>query len=591
MKTKEKKSKGLKPIPPISEWGPEKYGVKLYINPDWGINFYDGMSLDVEDDEAGNCIGIGMYSPELNCCYYWNDKESLRQLTFVYRTTKFIAHNGRTDIAKLQKWGFDVSEANLMWDTQIFAHLIDSSRPNYGLKALAKEELNIEYPSYEDLTGKKTSKNHITLDKLPLEVTANYNAMDCLATYRLYEKQQKGLHSTQIQPLSHYYFEIEKPLAFVLQRMEQRGVRIDLPYVKNELKPYLEKQKEPLEKAIKNELGDINLNSWQQKLEALAKKKIFPIKPFGKNKGKPSTDESALEKFQHIPVVANLLAYSKIQKLTSTYVDPYIESGIETVHPYFNQCGTRTGRFSCSGPNLQNIPVHTEDGKRVRRMYIPREGYLFGEADYGQGEPHMLAVLSKNPKMIEMFNRGIDFHTFFANGMNIPREVAKVFDLETYYGATEYGVARTLNCTEFEAQKAIEKAWNLFPGLEDWRNQLIYETKKRGYFTTLFGRRIKVDNLDEYNKWKREAAQRQLMNNICQASLGEVVKKAMIAVDKAGIDILVQVHDSLLLEMPKEYAEEQMSEAMNLMNNCVKLDVPLVTDGHIADNWSDCKGS
>lgn len=173
-------------ILPISEWGPEKYGVKLVINPTYFIEGINGISLDVEDDEKGNFVGLGIYHPENKTCYYWTK-------LILFDLPNFVAHNGRSDISKLQKWGFKVNIENLIWDTQIFAHVIDSSRRKYGLKHLAAEDLGIVYPSYEELVGKKSSKIHTTLDKLPIELVANYNAMDCLTTYKLYELQRNRI--------------------------------------------------------------------------------------------------------------------------------------------------------------------------------------------------------------------------------------------------------------------------------------------------------------------------------------------------------------------------------------------------------------
>lgn len=173
------------PVPPISEWGVLKHGVKaLYVNPDRGFGFSDECALDVEDDEKGGFVGIGIYDPKLNVCYYWTDPAGLHQIP------PFIGHNGRTDVEKLRSWGYPIDESWLIWDTQIMAHLLDSSRRMYSLKPLSKEDLGIEYPSYEDLTGIKTSKDHITLAQLPVELVSHYNAMDCFATWKLYEKQR-----------------------------------------------------------------------------------------------------------------------------------------------------------------------------------------------------------------------------------------------------------------------------------------------------------------------------------------------------------------------------------------------------------------
>lgn len=573
-----------KSVPPINEWSATKYGVALYVNPNLFPKFPDGVSLDVEDDEQGNFVGIGIFDG--NACYYWSDWELAKQLTI----PKFVAHNGRSDLSKLKKWGFKVDESWLLWDTQLYQHIIDSSRKGFGLKHLVKDLLGIEYPSYEDLTGTKTSKSHITLDKLPLDLVSEYNAMDCYATYKLWEHQSKQLRyaTGEAAPETHYFEKLAKPLAFVWQRMEERGIRVDLPYLED-LKAKLEEQRAPIESEIKNELGDINLNSPKQLLGALHAKGIFPQK-----QGKPSTDKRALEYCKRFPVVNNLLRFSEVETLLTSFVYPYLERKQAVVHPFFNQTGTRTGRPSCSNPNLLQIPKRTVNGKLVRRMFIAREGHLLGDCDFGQIEPRLLAHLSKDPTLCQMFNDGVDFHSFTAQRLfrsDAPehRNRAKILNLSVGYRATFKSVSQQLKCGERAAQDEIDRWWAMFPGLYDWEQKLIFESKKTGYFTTLLGRRIKVEGLEHGNKWRREAAERQLINNIAQGSAAEVMQLAMLDVDKAGIDILVQVYDELLFESPEESISGDMELVIEKMCNAVKLDVPLTVDGNIGQNWSDCK--
>jgi DNA polymerase I-like protein with 3'-5' exonuclease and polymerase domains len=186
-------------LPPIENWSVSNYGIKLHVNPDWGVNLYAGMSLDVEDDEQDNFVGLGIYDPKLKCCYYWSSIKNIPVWIRNEPPPPFIAHNGRSDIEKLRKWGFDVSEANLLWDTLLMQHILDSSQRKYGLKEAVKREFGVEYPAYEDIVGKHKTKcpnnvvgccGRITLDKQPLELVAAYNACDCYWTHRLYELQK-----------------------------------------------------------------------------------------------------------------------------------------------------------------------------------------------------------------------------------------------------------------------------------------------------------------------------------------------------------------------------------------------------------------
>lgn len=382
-----------------------------------------------------------------------------------------------------------------------------------------------------------------------------------------------------------YYENIEKPIANIFYQMSNRGIAVDLEYLRN-LQQTLERQKYPIENEIKNELGDINLNSPKQLLEALNEKGIYPTL-----KGKASTDKRALSFHTRSPIVQRLLEYSQIDTLLSSFVNPYLERGQQIVHPFFNQCGTRTGRLSCSNPNLLQIPKHTENGKLVRKMFTARPGMELGDCDFGQIEPRVLAHLSKDPNMLSMFNNGIDFHAFTSEKLGISRDRAKVLNLSVGYRATFKSVSQQLKCSDSEAQNEIDKWWNLFPVLRRWQDKLIYESKKSGYCTTLMCRRIRVEDLSNGNQWRREGAERQLINNITQGSAAEIMKMAMIQIGyikcnlSATFGILVQVYDELLIE------SQEMSTDLNLVKECmetaVKLDCPLVVDAKSGPNWGE----
>lgn len=569
---------------PISEWGVSNYGVTLYVNNHslrYGMK--EGVSLDVEDDEQGGFVGLGIYDPAMKTCFYWSEFALVKDLTL----PRFIAHNGVSDITKLQKWGFKIDESWLIWDTMLMSHILDSSRRKYGLKTLANADLDIDYPSYELLTGNKRGADHITLRELPLELVAEYNACDTYSTYKLYEKQleqtKDNLTEDTGRSIPYTYFEdIERPVSFVFQRMEERGLRIDRPYLL-ELKRTLEIQHTILEQQIKTELGEINLNSPKQLLEALHAEGIKPeIK-----RGKPSTDKRALERFKDLPTVQRLLQFSEVDTLLSSFVNPYLERNTEVVHPNFSQCGTRTGRPSCYNPNLLQIPRRTENGKLVRRMFIPREGMGFGDCDFGQIEPRLLAHLSKAPSLCEMFNKGIDFHTWTAERLSIDREKAKILNLSVGYRATKFSVSAQLKCSYETAQKEIDKWWSLYPDLWDWEQRLIYQAKQDGYFTTLMGRRIKVEDLNHGNEWRRSGAERQLINNIAQGSAAEVMKLAMIKADRIGIGLLVQVYDELLFEEVLDDLENATRIVMDCMETAIRLEVPLVCEAKTGTSWAD----
>lgn len=378
-----------------------------------------------------------------------------------------------------------------------------------------------------------------------------------------------------------YFKSIELPCASIFKDMSNRGIRVDLSYLQN-LKSILEQQKTPIEMEIKNELGEINLNSPKQLLEALNEKGIYP-----KLKNKASTDKRALEVFKEDPIIKRLLDYSQLDTLLSSFCNPYLERNTEVVHPFFDQCGTRTGRPSCSNPNLLQIPKHTENGKKVRKMFIARPGMLLGDCDFGQIEPRVLAHLSKDPNLCGLFNEGHDFHQFTADNLGISRDRAKVLNLSVGYRATFKSVSNQLKCDEKSAQNEINNWWNLFPTLRRWEELTIYEAKKSGFCTTLMGRRIKVDNLNDSNFYRREHAQRQLINNITQGSAAEIMKLAMIKIKSIHneLGLLVQVYDELLFE--SDIISMDIDLVKHWMENCTKLDIPLVVDSGIGPNWGE----
>jgi DNA polymerase-1 len=561
----------------------EQYKLNTVINPKNGL-FKEPVALDVEHDESGNFVGCGMYQSINHTCYYYSDVLLLRAVDF--SVLSLICHNGRSDFDVLRSWGIDVKDNQLVWDTELISHILDSSRHGYGLKTLASSDLGISYPSYDDIVGRRTLKQvkeRRTLDKWPVSIVSAYNAMDCFSTYKLYESQVSMLRSGRETAETQKYFEqIERPIAFILNRMENRGICVDLQYLET-LKRDLETEKLPIENEIKNDLGNINLNSSKQLLGGLNAKDIYPT-----FKGKASTDKRALENHKNHRIVQLLFKYSELDTLLSTFVKPYLERNESIIRPWFNQCGTRTGRLSCSKPNLLQIPKRTQNGKRVRRMFIPRPGMLFGDCDFGQIEPRVLAHLSKDEILCKMFNDGVDFHAFTSERLGITRERAKVLNLSVGYRATKYSVQRQLGGTLDEAQEQIDKWWNLFPNLRRWQETIIYESRRSGFCTTLLGRRIKVDALTEGNPWKREAAERQLINNITQGSAAEIMKLAMLKIHKCApsLGLLVQVYDELLFESPRII--EDLEIVKKSMECAIKLDVPLTIDCKQGNNWGDC---
>lgn len=331
----------------------------------------------------------------------------------------------------------------------------------------------------------------------------------------------------------------------------------------------------------------LNLNSPKQLLEALHKKDFYP-----ELKGKPSTDKRALEPLKEHQLIKNILKYNELKTLLDSFVYPYLENNTNTAHAFFNQCGTRTGRPACSKPNLLQIPKKGENGKLVRRMFVPRDGMLLGDADYQAIEPRVLGHLSKDPVLCQMFNDGTDFHTYTAERLQISRDRAKILNLSVGYRSTFKSVMQQLGCDKNEAQMQINQWWALFPGLRRWQEQIIFTSKRSGFCETIFGRRIRVDGLSDYNQWKREAAERQLINNITQGSAAEIMKMGMIKVTEnkgfsSSFGLLIQIYDALIYETAN--IEEDSQLVKECMENACKLEIPLVVEVKTGPTWADCK--
>jgi DNA polymerase-1 len=563
--------------------GPEKHGWRLSIDEPFGawsyLQFWSKpVVIDVEDNEKGTFVGLGLVASEGEVFYFTQITPELKK---VLEKLELVAHAGRTDLHKLKKWGVNVRPEQLVFDTMQAAHTIDSTRRAYGLKDLAAEICGIHYPDYKDLTGR--GRNKTTLDALPTELVANYNAMDCIATYRLWMRFKDSLEGCL-----EYFEQLEMPVSHVLFRMEEKGIKISLSRLE-ELKKRIGARREFIKARIDRCFGketSINLNSPKQLLAALHSLSIFPTL-----KRKPSTDKRALEPFRGKLVIDLLVKYSQLETLLCSFINPYLERGDVYVHPEFLQARTRTGRLACKNPNLQQIPARTLEGGAIRSAFIPESGHRFWDGDFGQIEPRIMAHLSEDRTLSDMFRQGINFHKFTAERMGMPKDRAKVLNLSVGYRATSKSVSAQLKCSEAEAQKEIDRWWAMFPRLRQWEDETIAKARRDGYVTTLFGRRIKLENINSYTSWQREAAERDAINNLVQGSAAEVMKKALLALDKEGADIRVSIHDEALIEVfgTAEELDRNTSRYAEVMGNCANLRVPLSVEWRVGSNWQECK--
>jgi DNA polymerase-1 len=400
------------------------------------------------------------------------------------------------------------------------------------------------------------------------------------------------------------FAEVELPLVRVLARMEQAGIAVDRSYLE-ELGESLRDRLATLEKQIFTAAGEpFNINSTLQLREVLYERLGLPVLK-KTAKGQPSTDAGVLQKLadQH-PVVEHLLRFRELEKLRSTYVDGLLPLIADDgrIHCIFNQTGAATGRISSEQPNMQNIPVRSEEGRTIRRAFVAAPGHRFVVADYSQIELRILAHLCGDEALVSAFRQGHDIHTetarrvFGVSAAGVTQEMrrrAKTINFGLLYGMEAYGLAQRLEIPQEEAREQMAAYFAQFPGVEDYMGSIVVEARNRGYTETIMGRRRYLPELVSGNFRERQAAERMALNAPIQGSAADIIKRAMIALD-TGLDefeaaMLLQVHDELVIEAPADQAAAVAERVRTAMEGVVELQVPLVAEVAIAGNLAEAK--
>ncbi|MGD9581095.1 MAG: DNA polymerase I, partial [Vampirovibrionia bacterium] len=519
-------------------------------------------------------------------------------------TTSKVLHNAKYDIHVLKN--YDINLDNVSMDTMLASYIDDPSN-KHGLKHLAMQKFQYIMTEYEELAGK--GKNQITLDKVEVDKVAEYACLDSgmtlkLANYyaaKLNEKDQELLYNMEI------------PLMHVLTYMERNGIGLDTDYLK-ELSIKLSESLEKLEGQIyeiANYPSKFNLNSPKQLGDVLFEHMGLPAKGKTKTKSGYSTSAKVLETLAKDYEIAQLiLEYRHLAKLKSTYIDSLpklINLNDKRIHTSFNQAITTTGRLSSSDPNLQNIPIRTELGNSIRKAFIPdktKDNCLLA-ADYSQIELRFLADLSKEANLIEAFNNNVDVHSSTAckvfgvtleNVTKDMRRKAKAVNFGIIYGQTAYGLSEALDITPGEAKAFIQKYFETYPGVKEYMDKSVLEAHKKGYVVTKFGRkRFFANELGSSNRMIKEFAERAAINSPLQGSAADLIKIAMINLYKKlnelklNSKMLLQVHDELVLEVPKNELDQVKELVKDCMENACQLSVPLLVDICVGDNWMEAK--
>ena len=521
-----------------------------------------------------------------------------------------IAHNAKFDIKMLRRVGIRV--AGPVKDTMIASYVVNSSRSRHRMDDLALGLLGLNCIPISALIG--SGSNQKTFDTVDLDMAVPYAAEDADITLRLWDVLEPEVEQLDLVDLME---EVELPLVPVLADMEYTGVRVD-PDELDRQRVRLEEELGRLRTEILNSApGPLNPDSPKQLAAALfnqpdADPPGLGLTPVKKRKTGPSTDQEVLEKLDRDPEVMTplpglVLAYRQLAKLVSTYLVSLKESinpRTNRIHSKFNQVGTATGRLSSNDPNLQNIPIRTETGREIRRAFIPADGFQFVTADYSQVELRLLAHLADDEGMQSAFHAGEDIHQAVAAevfGLPIDevtkeqRSAAKMVNFGIVYGVTPYGLARRLDQDVAKAARIISDYKDRFKGIETFLESCVNEAHEKGFVETMRGRRRQINDINSPNRQTRAMAERLAINSVVQGSAADLIKIAMIDVDNGLRDVdssarlILQVHDELVLECPRESAETVKSFLVERMESAMSLSVPLLVDASISDNWFEAK--
>lgn len=561
---------------------------------DYGIalSSYDRDFYYPFDKKCENKIGanISLFDVEPALETQKKDYPEIQEFFDNY-TGNIITYN----LKNLLNKSFDIKNCGM--DIMIAHHLV-TSQTKENVELPIEQFTGIELEDYTEKFGKEKPEN------LSAEEYGKYICQRTRGLLECFDILKEELTDRNLMKVLN---EIEMPLIEILSSMEKKGIMIDPDYFSKYGKE-LERAIDELQEKIYEEAGEsFNINSPKQLAEILFFKLNLP--PVKKTKTGLSTDEEVLEKLKEdgAEIAKAILEYRKLAKLKNTYVDaiPKLRDENNRVHTTFNQIGTTTGRLSSSDPNLQNIPVKTDEGIKIRQGFIAEKGSILMGIDYSQIELRVLAQLSGDENLRAAYQNNMDLHSLTARKIfelsendEVTREqriIAKTINFSIIYGKTAFGLAKELGITQREASEYIERYFNQYPRVKEFEKEIVEFTEKNGYTETLFGRRRIIEGINSKNKNIKSQAERMAVNSVIQGTAAEVLKQVMIEIyryikDKAGISLLLQVHDELIFEISQDRLEEYRENIEKIMRECVKFDsVPLEINTNIGVNWAETK--
>lgn len=509
---------------------------------------------------------------------------------------KIVFDAKRTKVALLRN---EIAIEGIVFDALLASYLLNPAENNHDVPAIASRKGNFDLSFDEEVYGKGAKQRVPEQDVLSEHVVRKTNAL-----FELYQEMEEELETNeQLELLK----ELEMPLALILAEMEHQGVQVDVDRLQ-EMGEDLKERLSNLEKEVYELAGkEFNLNSPKQLGPVLFEDLGLPV--IKKTKTGYSTAADVLEQLadQH-EIIPKLLLYRQLGKLQSTYIEglqKVVRQDTHKIHTRFNQALTQTGRLSSVDPNLQNIPIRLEEGRKIRQAFVPsKEGWKMFAADYSQIELRVLAHIAKDEKLIAAFKNGLDIHTQTAMDVfhvekdqvdaNMRRQ-AKAVNFGIVYGISDYGLSQNLGITRKEAKHFIERYFASYPAVKEYMDDIVVEAKQKGYVSTLMKRRRYLPDITSRNFNVRSFAERTAMNTPIQGSAADIIKKAMIDLDhrmkqeKLQAKLLLQVHDELILEAPEEEIDILKDIVPEMMENTVELDVPLKVDYSYGQSWFDAK--
>ena len=563
-----------------------------------------GVSFSVE---SGKAAYIPLIHKDVEVPEQLDQKEVLQRLKPLLEdpAKAKVGQNLKYDRNVLLNHGINLQ--GIAFDTMLESYVLDSTATRHNMDALALKYLSYQTTKYEEVAGKGVKQ--LRFDEVPVAQAAPYAAEDADITMRLHETLWPKLQAQE--GLKKLFCEVELPLLSVLSRIERNGVLVDADLLHQQSQA-IGLQLNKIETEAFDLAGDaFNMASPKQIQHILFEKMALPVKS-KTPKGQPSTSESVLQELAlDYPMPKLILEHRSLAKLKSTYTDKLplqIDAGTGRVHTSYNQAVAVTGRLSSTDPNLQNIPIRTAQGRKVRQAFIAPAGKKIVAADYSQIELRIMAHLSQDEGLLSAFEQGLDVHrataaevfgTELESVSTEQRRSAKAINFGLIYGMSAFGLAKQLDIGRKDAQGYINLYFSRYPGVKAYMDRMRELAKAQGYVETVFGRRLYIPEINSRNGQRRQYAERTAINAPMQGSAADIIKRAMFTMDEwlakeavsgqafDGLVMTMQVHDELVFEVPENILESAVAKITTIMSAAAELKVPLIVEAGIGDNWDE----